>query len=359
MFSSLLVAAVVSAPAAPVPKESLPNTTGPAPRVLAVKADGNGTVWITGQVYEKRKQTINMTVMENGKAVTKQQEREVMTSNYVRKTIGDFGGKFATADGKPLTTEEATRRVKGGAIVLISADGKPIDKSWLKAVADNTVVMLTEGLGSIYFQFGAAPMPMTPDPRMVMLCTNDEGIVRLPVNPNAAIGHGGQVAYDDLAGARVARAKLVVLNGGNVEIDGSVPAESQTTKPAASDGKKALEEIKFDAYDMSGKLIPRADALKRLKAGGLALVAGDNRFPDPEYLKAFRDDLIVIVSAELTFPQGTVNPFDTPGKPSAAPAKPGVRVAPAVQQLLPAAPLKQVIIKPAIIKQAVVPPPAP
>jgi hypothetical protein len=42
----------VTAPAAPVPKESLPNTTGPAPRVLAVKADGNGTVWVTGQVYE-------------------------------------------------------------------------------------------------------------------------------------------------------------------------------------------------------------------------------------------------------------------------------------------------------------------
>ena len=55
MLPSLLVAAAVTAPAAPVPRDAVPNTTGPAPRVVAVKADGSGAVWITAQIAEKRK----------------------------------------------------------------------------------------------------------------------------------------------------------------------------------------------------------------------------------------------------------------------------------------------------------------
>src|SRR5262245_52688043 len=205
MTPSLVMAVTLTAPAAPVPRDTLPNTTGPAPRVLAVKADSTGTVWITGQIYEKRKQTITMTVMENGKPVTKQQEREVMTSAYIRKTLSDFGGKFATADGTPLSADDATKRVKDGAVVLISADGKPIDKSWLKTVRDDTVVMMAEGLSGIQFQYGGAPMPLTPDPRLVMLCTNDEGAVRLPVNPNGMNAFAGQVYYDDFGGGRIVR----------------------------------------------------------------------------------------------------------------------------------------------------------
>src|SRR5262245_36417748 len=106
MLPSLLVAAVVTAPAAPIPKDTVPSTTGPAPRIAAAKADGSGTVWITAQVYEKRKVPQQFFVVENGKQVLKQQEIEQMVSNHIRKPIGDFGGKFSTADGKVLTTEE-------------------------------------------------------------------------------------------------------------------------------------------------------------------------------------------------------------------------------------------------------------
>ena len=127
MLPSLLVAAAVTAPAAPIPKDTVPNATGPAPRIVAVKADTTGAVWITANVYEKRKVQQQFMVNENGKNVLKQQEVEQMISNYVHKTIADFGGKFTTADGTSLTTEEATRRVKDGATLLITADGKPVD----------------------------------------------------------------------------------------------------------------------------------------------------------------------------------------------------------------------------------------
>ena len=344
MLPSLLVAAAVTAPAAPIPRDTLPNTTGPAPRVLAVKADTSGTVWVTGQIYQKRKIKQNIMVIENGKQVMKQQEREVMTSSYLHKTLGDFGGKFVTADGTPITTDEATKRAKDGAVILISADGKPIDKSWLKAVRPDTVVMLAEGLGNIVFQYGAAPMPMTADPRLVMLCTNDQGAVRLPVNPNGGNANGNQIYYENLGGGRVIRGQVMVQS---IDISGSsAPGQAQATKPAGSDGKKALEDIKFEAYDLNGKLIPKAVALKRLKAGGLALVAGDNRFPDANYFKAFRGELIVLVSPELVFPAGTPNPFDVQTK-STAPAPTAPVQAPAIQ------------IKPAILKRAAAAPPPP
>lgn len=348
MLPSLLIAAAVTAPAAPIPRDALPNPTGPAPRVLAVKADPNGTVWITGQVYEKRKQKVTSSVIENGQRVIKHQEREVLTSRYIRSTLGEFGGKFTTAAGTPLTADEATKRVKNGAVILISADGKPIDKSWLKAVRDDTVVMLAEGLGTIVFQYGTVSMPQTPDPRLVMLCAGDDGVVRLPVNPIAVVEGSNTVIYDDLGGARIARARIAVPDADIHNVTGNGQTGSSTNC------KKSLDDIKFEAYDVTGKLVPRGEALKRLKAGGLALVAGDNRFPDAEYLKAFRDDLLVVVSPDLVFPPGTPNPFDFTAKPAAVPAADGVGK-PIVPLPVQQAPVIQ--IKPGIIKQVAVPPP--
>ena len=325
MLPSLLVAAAVTAPAAPIPKDTTPNTTGPAPRVLAVKADGSGAVWVTATVYQKQKIQQQFVTVENGKQVVKQQEIEQMMSHYIRKSIGDFGGKFTTADGQPLTTEEVTRRVKDGAAVLVSSDGQPVSAGWLRAVAPDTVVMLTDELARAHFHFqnGSGQLPATAAPRMALLGTDDAGTVRLPVNPNAANQNNGQVFYDDFGGPRF-RGRIVAQNIDVV--DGSDSGPAQPAKPAGSDGKKALEDVRFDAYDVTGKMIPRSAALARLKAGGLVVLAGDNRFPDAQYLTPFRgqDELLVLVSAELTFPVGTPNPYDASPKPAPAadPAKP-------------------------------------
>ena len=90
MLPSLLVTAAVMAPGAPVPRDITPNTTGPAPRIVAVRADGNGAVWIMAQVYEKRKVQQQFFIIENGKQVMKQQEVEQNISNYIHKSLGDF-----------------------------------------------------------------------------------------------------------------------------------------------------------------------------------------------------------------------------------------------------------------------------
>lgn len=98
-------------------------------------------------------------------------------------------------------------------------------------------------------------------------------------------------------------------------------------------------------------MVSRNEALTRLKAGGLTIVAGDNRFPDSDYLKAFREDLLVIVSPELVFHPGQTNPFDRPTTKVAAPAgaQPAnpVQAVPAIRIAQPAV-IKQVQIQRAI-----------
>lgn len=343
MLPSLLVAAAVTAPAAPVPKDAAPNLTGPAPRVVAAKAEPGGGVWVTAHVYQKQKVQQNYMTIENGKQVMKTQEIEQVTSQYVRKSIADFGGKFATADGTAISAEDATQRVKDGATLLVTADGKPVDAGWLKSVRGDTVVMTADGLGEAHFVSGHDPYPATASPRLVVLGTDDKGVVRVPVNPNPNING---VYYGGFEGK--ARIRRVAIEG-DVAFGGApVPADSGA--PPGADGKKALADIRFDAYDVTGKLVNKGEALERLRAGGLVLVAGDYRFPDANYLKAFRDDVLVIVSPELVFQPGQPNPFDrATAKPAAAPlVKPGVKPLPVAQPDIQIAPA---VVAPAVIKR--------
>jgi uncharacterized protein (DUF1330 family) len=346
MVPSLIAAAALTAPAAPVPKDTVPNPAGPAPRVAGVKAGDDGVVWVAAQVYEKRKVQQAYAVIENGQQVIKYREVEQNVANYVRKSLADFGGKFATAGGDALSAEDAVRRVKDGATLLVTADGKPVSPGWLKAVSPSAVVMTADGLGHAHFTYGGAPHPTTPAPRLAMLGTDEKGAVRLPVNPNPANG-AGQVYYDDFGG------RVIMRGGGRIMIEGDVgfaPAAPAPATPAGADGKKALTDLTFAAYEVNGKMLSKAAALDRLKAGGLVLIAGDNRFPDAQYLTAFRDDLVVIASAELTFPQGMANPYDAPVKPAPAPAPaakpaPGV-VAPPVQVLPAVGVARPILVKP-------------
>jgi len=162
-------------------------------------------------------------------------------------------------------------------------------------------------------------------------------------NPNGG-GNPSQIYYDGDGAIRVVRGRAVVLQG--VDFDGSLaPA------PTAGNSKKLLADVKFDAYDTDGKLVPRTEALKRLKAGGLVLLAGDNRFPDPDHLKAFRDDILVLVSGEFIFPMNVPNPYDMPMK-SSEPAKSGEKTArpvPAVGVAVPAVQLKLAVAEQAAV----------
>ena len=74
MSPTLVLSAALIAPAAPIPRDTVPSTPGPAPRVLALKADAGGAVRIIGTIPTKV--TVTNTyftveqVMVDGKPVT-------------------------------------------------------------------------------------------------------------------------------------------------------------------------------------------------------------------------------------------------------------------------------------------------
>lgn len=298
MYPSLVLTAALVSPAAPVPRDAAPNVSGPAPRVLALKADNGGAVRVTATVYIKQTVTATQTVMEGNNQVQKQVEYDTVTTQYLNKTLAEFNGKFATADGRPLTADEATARVKAGATVLASADGKPVSRAWLQAVAPDTVVMVADGLAHAQIQWGGDPYPTTPAPQLGLVAAADKGgaVAQVTSQP---VGSGAMY-YDEMAWEGRAIRGRGIRFAGDIAYHGGPAMDAKVlTKP--------LAEVKFDAYDRSGKLVPRAEVLKRLAAGGLVLVAGDNRMPDDAYLKGFRDDVLVLVGNELVLP---VPPLD-------------------------------------------------
>jgi hypothetical protein len=292
-------------------------------------------------------------MIENNKQVQKQVEQDVVTQQYFNKTLAEYNGKFSAVDGTPLTVDEATSRVKNGATLLVSADGKPVAKAWLRAAASDTVVMVADDFTHVQPQWGSAPMPNTPSPRLTMLGTNENGKVMAPctsapINPNG-------VYYDDVMWEGRAQFRGRVRN-----FDGAyynqAPADAKVVL-------KPLADVKFDAYDLNGKLIPQSEVLKRLAVGGMVIVAGDSRMPDDTYLKGFREDVIVLVGPELVIPVAPVDQTkkkeqkdkEQPANDKVQPVAPPVPILPAG----PAIQIQPAVIRPVAIKGGAVRPVAP
>ncbi|MBY0459693.1 MAG: hypothetical protein K2V38_20430, partial [Gemmataceae bacterium] len=252
-----------------------------------------GNVRVIYTTLVKATVTNNYSVVENNAIVTKQIEQDVVQSHYFNKTLQDFNGKFTTADGTPLTAEEATDRVKAGATVLASSDGRPVSKAWLQSVKPDTVVMIADGLSNAQIQWGGNPYPNTPAPQLTLLTTTERGTVMAQTNSYTGNTYNNYY-YDDVA----FEGRAIRGRGGYYY--GAQPMEAKIVA-------KPLAEVEFEAYDRSGKLVSRKEALKRLAAGGLVVVSGDTRLPDETYLKNFRDDVLVLVSAEMVIP---VTPID-------------------------------------------------
>lgn len=328
MSPTLLLSVALTVPAAPIPRDA-DNAASPAPRVIAVKADGAGAVRINGYIPTKvtvsTTQFVIETVVENGKQVQKQVQKQIeydtVTTQYFNKTLADFGGKFTTAEGTALTVDEATARVRGGATLLASSDGKPVSKSWLRTVAPDTVVMIADGLSHAQL-YGSSTAP----PRLARLATDANGTL---VAACVGVVQNNNYYYDDLAfEGRGGRVRFRNFDDGTGNYYGNNP----TPAPVAN---KPLTDVAFDAFDVTGKRVNKSEALKRLAAGGTILVAGDNRMPDETFLKAFKDDVLILIGQELILP---IVPVDqttkkkAEEKPMAAPVAPiAPMIAPAVR----------------------------
>ena len=331
MLTSLLLGAALAAPGAPVPATADPAPAGPAPWVLHLKADDNGRAQV--MIYKTQKVTQSRAVTEtvDGKQVTKVIQEQVERTMPTYVLLDAQNPTLTTAGGSKVLLDNLMKQAKAGIVVLVSADGKPVSKSWLRTVDPETVVVTADGLVSEASPRGIYGAPTAP-PRLVLLGTDAKGKVQVAYNPNAT-NNGG--AYYGGRGGRM------FINGGQQMFIDDSGYYSPNVAPSNTEAPvKGLEDIAFEAYDLKGKTVSKAEAMKRLSAGGYALIAGDNRLPAESYLKSFRGDLLVLVSQDLVnVPTGKVknNGAVAAPAPAALPAVRGVLVKPGIIQ---AAPLK-------------------
>ena len=332
MFTSLLLGAALAAPGAPIPKDAAPAPTGPAPWVLYLKADDTGRTQIL--VYKNQKVTQNRQVTEtvDGKPVTKivQETVDRILPNYV--ALDATNPKFITAGGTTLTLDTVMKRAKDGLVVLVSADGKPVEKSWLRTVDPETLIISAEGLASQSAPRATVAVP-TAAPRLVLLGIDKDGKVQIAYNPGSSNNNNGNMQFARGGG------RVVFMNNGGGAQQIFLPDDGNYVQnPVSAEAPvKSLEDIKFEAYDLNGKTVAKDAAMKRLKAGGFVLIAGDSRIPDASYLKLFRGDLLVLVSSELL------------NVPTGLKGKAGVIVAP-VALPVQAIQFKAALVRPAVIQ---------
>lgn len=315
MFTTLLVAAA-AAPAAPLPADTTPAPVGPAPWVLHLKSD-DAQLRFMVQTLVTAKQTRQTVKVVNGQQVVEQQQVDVQIMQPSQVTLADFGGTVAAADGSPVGPAELARRARDGVTVLVSADGKAVDKAWLRAVGPNTVVVAGKALASTTLApqviGNGRVVPVGPAPRLTLLTAGPDGTVRVSTQSGNNRSYGG--------------GRMVIMNGQALMLDDGFGYVGPNNGGAPQ--VRPLSEVGFDAYDLTGRLVARDEAVRRLRAGGLVLVAA-GRFPDAVHLQPFRGDLLVLVSNEnLTAPSAT------PTAP-VAPVAPGLEIKPAILRVQPA-----------------------
>lgn len=92
-----------------------------------------------------------------------------------------------------------------------------------------------------------------------------------------------------------------------------------------------LDEVKdLTVTTAGGKEVEVKDAMKQLAKGGV-VISADGKKVDPAYLKALKDDVLVLASSELVAPEGNSSEAGVvlpnikfqvvPGAPAPAPGK--------------------------------------
>jgi hypothetical protein len=217
-LSAALGAPVPAAPAAPVP-------TGPAPQVVDLKAGADGKVMVTVRRMEKVQVGAGAAIGPNG-APPAVINREVMRMAQVE--LGEVKDlAVTTADGKKVEKDDAVKKIAGGAVVVVSADGKPVSPAFLKVFKDDTLVLASPELAGPAGGF-VKPGVIRPLPAVI---PPGGGVQILPVQP------GNVQVLPALPGG----VQVVPLPGGNgviqVQVAPAVPALPPQPAPAPAPEK--------------------------------------------------------------------------------------------------------------------------
>jgi hypothetical protein len=138
--------------AAPVPAPPAPVASGPLPRLMELKADASGKVVVTVVRIEMQKVQVGIGAAiapGGGAAPPAVVTREVPVQKIAQVELGEVKDlKITTADGKKVDVADAVAKVKGGATVVVSADGQPVSPNHLKLFKDDVLVFAAPELAA-------------------------------------------------------------------------------------------------------------------------------------------------------------------------------------------------------------------
>ena len=127
-LASLFLVAVFAVPAPDAKDEGpLPEPTGPAPRLMFVKADADGKVLFTVR-------RANLGGNANGPVRT-----AISMSKVELKDVKDLA--ITSPDGKKIDLADAQKKIAGGAYVVMPADGKAISPGYLRMFRPDVIVL--------------------------------------------------------------------------------------------------------------------------------------------------------------------------------------------------------------------------
>ena len=178
--------------AAPVPAPAAPVASGPVPRLLELKANADGKVTVTVARTEMVKVTVAQgnAINPNGGAAPAVVTRDVPVTKMVVVELGDVKDlKVTTADGKKVETADAVKALKGGAVVVVSADGKPVSPNFLKLFKDDVLVLASPeltaapGVGTKPFPGGIRPLPVEIQPFPLPFAPAQPGVIQIQIQP--------------------------------------------------------------------------------------------------------------------------------------------------------------------------------
>jgi hypothetical protein len=140
---------------------------GAAPQFAYVKASG-GRLTRTVQVMVPRVVLRTVVKEVGGKKITEKVKAVEYIGVMETAVVMVDGTTFSTAGGKKLEKEAALKALAKPQVVLLSFDGKPVDKAYLKAMkSDTIVVVVPPPKVNIAPGTDVVPIPLPPPPRPI------------------------------------------------------------------------------------------------------------------------------------------------------------------------------------------------
>jgi hypothetical protein len=148
---ALALLAPITAFAAPVPKndsaKALPAEGATAPRIVVLRPSDDGKVKITAMKTEKRAVQVMIAIAPGnpGGAAPVAKEFTVRVPAVVDLSeVKDL--KVYNTAGKEVPKDDALKMLAKGGVVIVSCDGKPVDRGYLATFREGTLVLVAADL---------------------------------------------------------------------------------------------------------------------------------------------------------------------------------------------------------------------